>query len=312
MNPDFSEVDFDKLAEGWNRFYPHKFRIDGETLLSAVNNPTCATLQVESSPDQTTFLCVKRSGTPNLFQGSYPGRAHIGAVFSETLQGLPMLVSRAVRAARDLGATSLAFGMDSDHLFPGIPEDMAGVVDLFAEFQFKETGRCFDLERDLAGYVLPDECQRSLSNNGASVRPCTEADMAALDEFFAREFPARWRHDVMRKVRVDQEPDQVFVLLVDGNIEGFAMTQQDGCKRPISGAVWRLDLGPSWGALGPIGVSKAVRGKGLGNALLGYSLAALRDRGARQTIIDWTTLGDFYGAHGFEITRRYVQMKFDL
>ena len=76
-------------------------------------------------------------------------------------------------------------------------------------------------------------------------------------------------------------------------------------KMPIGGAVWRLSLGEKWGSLGPIGVATQERGRGLGHALLGSALINLKQRGVRQCIIDWTTLDDFYGKHGFEVSRRY-------
>lgn len=204
----------------------------------------------------------------------------------------------------------LTFGMDPNHLLPGCPEDMNSLRDELVQIGFAETGRCFDLERDLVDYELPDECDRALHDQRASVRPCSPQDRDALDSYFARVFPGRWRYDVMRKH--GEEPDQIYVLEVDGRILGHAMTQQDGCQHPTAGAVWHLSLGKHWGALGSIGIDSAIRGKGLGNALLGKALQSLQSRGARQTIIDWTTLGDFYGAHGFTITRRYVQMALDL
>jgi len=71
-------------------------------------------------------------------------------------------------------------------------------------------------------------------------------------------------------------------------------------------------LGENWGSLGPIGVSAGLRGRGSGHALLGQALSHLRDLGARRTIIDWTGLVDFYGRHGFEVTRRYQYLSLAL
>jgi hypothetical protein len=39
--------------------------------------------------------------------------------------------------------------------------------------------------------------------------------------------------------------------------------------------------------------------------LLDHALAQLAADGAKQTIIDWTNLVDFYGKFGFEVTRTY-------
>gem|GEM_PF-577711 len=319
-------LDFDKLAETWNSFYPHKFRIDGQTLKShtvesLVFNPELSLFNETPSGHLVStdgacsefpggwIIAIKDSATPSLYKGQDPDRAHIAAwASSKSTQTFPEPFLTAVYGAKSSGRKRIAFGMDPDHLLPGVPEEMTELIDQLASTDFNETGRCFDLERDLQDYVLPESCTRAIHDQKAEVRPCTKSDITNLGNYFKEEFPGRWRHDVMRKVVNDDEPDQVYLLLVDGKIEGHAMTQQDGCKRPVAGAVWKLDLGADWGALGSIGVSKSERGKGLGNALLGCSLDFLKQKGARQTIIDWTTLGDFYGAHGFEVTRRYINM----
>ena len=94
-------------------------------------------------------------------------------------------------------------------------------------------------------------------------------------------------------------------LFTEGELHGFALLQDKSTPRPIGGAVWRMDLGDDWGSLGPIGISRSVRGRGFGDGLLASSLLELRRRGCRRTIIDWTTLADFYGKHGFVPTRTY-------
>ena len=88
-------------------------------------------------------------------------------------------------------------------------------------------------------------------------------------------------------------------------IHGFASIQDSSNKYPISGAVWRNALGENWGTLGPIGVSQKVRGHGWGGAILSAGLLELKSRGVKQCLIDWTTLEEFYGKHGFVKTRTY-------
>jgi predicted N-acetyltransferase YhbS len=52
-----------------------------------------------------------------------------------------------------------------------------------------------------------------------------------------------------------------------------------------------------------------VRGFGWGGALLAAGLMELQRRGVQRCIIDWTTLADFYGKHGFEKSRIYRSAK---
>ena len=216
---------------------------------------------------------------------------------------------QAFEAARDEGLTSVVVGMDIDHILPGVIVEMTELRATLESLGFSKFRECFDLERDLAEYVVPTSVEPPLKDARATVRPCTIGDIPELKSYLAESFPGRWTFDVTRKVELDDEPDDVYVLAVDGRIQGHAMTQTERCKRPIGGAVWNLDLGPNWAALGSIGIAAAIRGRGLGNALLGKSLQALREKGARRTIIDWTDLVAFYGAHGFEVSRNYVQME---
>jgi predicted N-acetyltransferase YhbS len=177
-----------------------------------------------------------------------------------------------------------------------------------------EGAEVFDLERDLRGY----EAHRTTgagsqdSVDGTDCRQCQESDLPSLETFLRREFPGRWTYDTLAKVEAEGRCEFVQGLFVEGRLEGFAITQDASHRMPIGGAVWRNDLGPNWGSLGPIGISKSGRGKGLGDALLASALLDLKSRAVRRCIIDWTTLGDFYGRHGFLPTRRYRTMSLGL
>jgi GNAT superfamily N-acetyltransferase len=54
-----------------------------------------------------------------------------------------------------------------------------------------------------------------------------------------------------------------------------------------------------------MGLSPALRGRGLGLALLDRAMVHLASRGADEMVIDWTILLDFYGRLGFTPCRRY-------
>jgi GNAT superfamily N-acetyltransferase len=197
-----------------------------------------------------------------------------------------------------LGFERWRFGGERRHFFPGAPEDVPWISEALRTVGMEEGGpRVFDVERDLEGYSPP--CEPS-----AFVRRCSAADGGVLDRFLRDEFPGRWHADVMEKF--SEEPHRAYVLVLDGRVAGFAMTQMEGDMRRRSGAVWSASLGPGWAALGPIGVAADLRGRGHGHGLLAAALCDLRDQGARRTIIDWTTLTAFYGQHGFVAAREYA------
>jgi predicted N-acetyltransferase YhbS len=66
-------------------------------------------------------------------------------------------------------------------------------------------------------------------------------------------------------------------------------------------------LGKFYGGLGPLGIAKAHRKRGLGLAIVALAVEDLKKRGVQRMCIDWTTLTDFYGKLGFEVWKRYRQ-----
>lgn len=250
------------------------------------------------------FVAVKSPATA--YPGAPPDRCHLAACV-----GVEETLEEVFAACAAMGFRNLVFGMDHDHIWPGFPKDDDRLAQMvMAGFQVG-SDHC-DLERDLCGFQAPESCRDLLAQHRATVQPAAQDDAEALDSFLARSFPGRWRHDTMRKVVEDREAGDILLLRIEGDIQGFAFTQREGARRPIGGAIWRRSLGPSWGALGPIGIAEQARGKGLGDALLASTLQTLAHRGSRRTIIDWTTLEDFYGRHGFVPTRRYLTLTKDL
>ncbi|MCB8933796.1 MAG: hypothetical protein M9921_14035 [Fimbriimonadaceae bacterium] len=320
MRVGFEQADFGALAELWGQTLPSRFVVTPELLrANTVDSPlfdwgASAIDLGEDGP--RAFVAVKRSANPTLFSGPDPDQAHLTClVYSDPSLAVD-LVARVKSILRDRGVYKLVFGADSRHFFPGCPSECTALRDFLIIEGFDEGGEVIDLERDLSDYEPPQGClavlsgwdarQRPKSAAGATtVGPIHEDDLGALEQFLEREFPGRWASDTMRMIAEEGTSEGVYGLFVADQVEGFAVTQREGQKMPFGGAVWHLDLGERWGSLGPIGVSKGVRGKGFGDALLGASLLALKEHGTKRCIIDWTTLEAFYGRHGFKPARSY-------
>lgn len=308
----FSTVDFDVLIDLWQRQVPEKYHITASLLRSHTLGSSVFDLDASHwftyADVLRGFVCVKKSPSPTLYDGSDPLQAHLQAiVFQDYAIGREMM-DRVVENLRSRGYQKLVFGQDSRHFFPGVPHDWPQLTDMLTQCGFEVMEEVVDLQRDMSTYEVPAGVMERIVPPYV-IRPCNPEDFPALQAFFSHTFSGRWRYDVLEKWNL--EGPQTVVGLFDtaaGTCEGFALIQQDGCQLPKGGAVWLLSLGANWGSLGPIGVSEAVRGKGLGDALLGTALLELKQRGARETIIDWTTLIEFYGKHGFQPLRRYSSM----
>ncbi|MBX3120330.1 MAG: GNAT family N-acetyltransferase [Fimbriimonadaceae bacterium] len=296
-------------AELWNRNHPAKYAICPElirlnTVDSGLYDPGASVAELDDDGRLIGYIVVKRSASC-LYKGPDPDVAHLSAaVFDDPTVGID-LFAHAKKMLLNRGLYQVSFGQDVRHFWPGCPADCAALNSFLTVSGFQAESEAVDLERDLSDYSPPTSCLKALEK-GTSVRPLSMEDLGELSTFLEATFPGRWKADTLWKINAENRADFVYGLFVEGKIKGFAVTQDWTHHSPIGGGVWRIDLGENWGALGPIGIAPEQRGSGLGGALLGSALQGLKDRGARKTIIDWTTLTEFYGKHGFEVTRRYT------
>ena len=309
-----TEADPDALRDCWNRCYPSKFSITAEIVrLNILHHPltisnlSFALIEEDNPVSVRAFVCFKRSAHNRLFAGDHPDQLHLSAMAFRHKADMDLL-SGHVNRIETPPKSKLVFGQDHGHLLPGIPTDATNIREWLISYHWSVSDeKEFDLERDLAGFKASTSAHESIANSNAQVRRATPADDRAIEDFFSETFPGRWQYDTLHlKCRSQQEWSDVFLLLMGERVHGFAYTQTfHSTKEPVAGCVWHTSLGENWGGLGPIGISKDVRGMGLGGALLEVALAELAQAGVRNCIIDWTTLADFYGKYGFRVTRTY-------
>lgn len=107
------------------------------------------------------------------------------------------------------------------------------------------------------------------------LRPLT-ANKDKVVQFVAQNFPRNWANEC--DCMFSRNPIPCFVAEKDGEVLGFA------CYDAVA-----LNF------FGPTGVSEALRGKGVGAALLLKALYAMKDNGYGYAIIGWADGGiDFY------------------
>lgn len=287
------------IADAWNAAAGPKYRIDDALVAQNLLDHPLFHEEASFWLDDA-FVAVKRSAA-GLYEGPDPEVAHL-ALFSPGAERLLPQVSNVLRGD---GFKALVVGQDSGHFLPGAPTDVPWMGLLLKAHGFEPGGLAFDLERDL--HDLP----QSPADPDYDFRALREGDIDALTDFLGAEFPGRWRYDIAHKVEVEG-PQTLFSLFREGRCDGFALLQNETTREPIGGAVWRADLGPSWGSLGPIGISSHRRGAGLGRTFLNRALVELRSRGVRRAIIDWTGLVDFYGTQGFSVNRAYRSYRVNL
>lgn len=218
-----------------------------------------------------------------------------------------ILLGHAEAYLREHGARRVALGTDLCHFFPGIPAQYEAAK-AFAEARgYQLGGLAHDLARDLDGYEVPGRVRELLERDAPAVqiRSGTMEDMPGLARFLTDEFPGRWRRECLDFVERGGGPEECTLLFEEGQVVGFSQTYTERSAVLGSNVMWHAALGPDAGGLGPIGVAKHVRGRGLGLALLCESVADIKRRGVQRMCIDWTGLVDFYGKIGFIVWKSY-------
>jgi GNAT superfamily N-acetyltransferase len=227
------------------------------------------------------------------------------------------LLASAEAWLREQGCTQARLGGGLRYFVPGYPLELASIK--FFESRgyaprLNEPRVC-DLARDLRDYATTQRTNNATiqrtndatiqRTNDATIRPASPDDASAILEFLWREFPGRWRFEFEEFLRARGRWSDYLVLQTARGIDGTVRLTFEDSERPIE-QYYPHRLPRPWGQLGSIGVSRAVRGKGYGVALLDAGLVYLRERGVRGCIIDWTNLVEWYGKFGFTPYRWYA------
>lgn len=211
------------------------------------------------------------------------------------------LFQRAEKELYRYGTEKIIIGGEFENFFSGIPDPSSQSLGFFAGRGFiLNNDEHYDLSADISKINFDD--LKIDMNKSEDYRTC---EMAAehkdkLSGFFDKIFPGRWKTEVFDYLGQGGDVRNVLILWNKKEIVGFCKIFISEGKDDLA-ASW----GENWGSLGPIGISEDIRGKGLGNRILNDSLRLLQKRGAKNVIIDWTILKDFYGRFGFNPLRTY-------
>lgn len=210
------------------------------------------------------------------------------------------LLTELLALLRAGGATRFRLGSEANHLLPGPPQESPAAAWRLAR---RAGARFGAAEHDLHVDLRPELPPAPLPA-GWSVRA---DDPEGAMRFVARAFPGRWTHEVEAYLAAGIT---VMTLEHGSGVEGFCAVHEGGEALLGPSLYWRGALTSTGGpvrvaGMGPLGVSEATRGSGLGLALVRAGAAWLRERGATDLLINWTTLTSFYGKLGARVWRTY-------
>lgn len=160
----------------------------------------------------------------------------------------------------------------------------------------------YDTARDLGDYQA-----LYAKPSHAELAPMQAGEEPLLLEFLAREYLGRWEFEAREFIQNGGRASDFLLLRVDGTVHGFCRITLADSERPIE-RFYPQRLPHPWGQFGPLGLSKAARGQGLGGYLIDAAAVHLQALGVRGCVIDWTSLTELYEKFGFKIYNQYLSL----
>ena len=203
------------------------------------------------------------------------------------------------------GCKGVRIGGNLRPFLPGLPYSMRDNGVFFAKQGYQSPPVQpyeYDIARSLRDY------QPTYSKPAhAELTPIRPGEEHLLLSFLHREYPGRWEFEAREFVKNGGRTYDFLLLRVHGEVQGFCRLTLSDSERPIE-RFYPQRLPKPWGQFGPLGLSKAVRGQGLGGYLIDAAAVHLQTLGVDGCIIDWTSLVALYGKFGFRIYNRYISL----
>ena len=206
---------------------------------------------------------------------------------------------------KENGCKKIRIGGNLRPFVPGLPFAMRENLGFFEKHGYKSSFDQpfeYDIARSLNDYesIYPKP-------DYADLTPMQPGEEHLLLDFLHREYPGRWEFEAREFAKNSGRASDYLLLRVHGEVQGFCRLTLSDSERPIE-RFYPQRLPQPWGQFGPLGLSKAVRGQGLGGYLIDAAAFHMQSLGVDGCVIDWTSLVELYGKFGFKIYNQYLSL----
>jgi GNAT superfamily N-acetyltransferase len=206
---------------------------------------------------------------------------------------------------RAQGCKRVRIGGNMRPFLPGLPSAMRAGVKFFENHGYESPAHQpyeYDIARSLKDY-------RSIYRKPANANlvPMNPGEEHFLLDFLRREYPGRWVFEAQEFVRNGGRASDYLLLHAGGQVQGFCRITLSDSERPME-RYYPQRLPEPWGQYGPLGLSKSVRGQGLGGYLIDAAACHMKSLGVDGCVIDWTSFVELYGKFGFQVYNQYISL----
>jgi GNAT superfamily N-acetyltransferase len=206
---------------------------------------------------------------------------------------------------KEKGCKRIRLGGNLRPFLPGLPSVMCENAIFFEKHGYQSPPHQpyeYDIARSLKDYqsIYPKPAYAELA-------PMQSGEEQLLLNFLHCEYPGRWEFEAREFIKNGGRASDFLLLRVSGEVHGFCRITLEDSERPIE-RFYPQRLSPPWGQFGPLGLSRAVRGQGLGGYLIDSAALHMQLLGVNGCVIDWTSLVELYGKFGFRVYNQYVSL----
>ena len=189
------------------------------------------------------------------------------------------------------------FSYDPNYLVAGLDtQSYPGALEFFEKYGFTIQGESVGMGRDLYKLRVPEqvkEREKRLRNEGIVARYFDPEYILPTISFFLEDFP-HWLHNFVEKWERGHDLDEMVIVLKDDReVIGY-------CQHRFDHHLERV---------GPFGIDKKYRGRGIGSMMLYKLLNRMAEKGYK---FAWFTSTDraetYYARAGFKVIRKQVHM----
>lgn len=196
----------------------------------------------------------------------------------------------------------IIIGKDLYNFFPGVPTDFDNLTDFWLE---KRGYNGVRYTHDLISY---NPKTYPILNKDVKYMICPKNMKDKLITFIKENNWGRWALEVEMFYQNYSENEGYLIGLLNNEIVSFAKVNDHTMKFVGNNVMWQERF-PVLGGIGPLGVSKKYRNKGLGIDLISQAINELLKKDITTIIIDWTGLMELYRKFNFEVWKSYKYME---